>query len=176
MSSKPYRLNFVSSVNHGRLLVALFEGDTMRMAMLARPDFHMLIAGKYVIDPTPLTAAQVAAPPPNAHAPDTMPMMSGMPMPGGPPGAGPAGASGPASAPPAAAAPAGAGLTTASTYGALLANPKTKAVLAELAPEVVNNPQSQMGLDLAFKDLAQYEPSLTPDKLAQIDARLKQAQ
>jgi hypothetical protein len=175
MSSKPYRLNFVSSVNHGRLIVALFESDTMRMAMLARPDFHMLIAGKYVIDPTPLTAAQVAAPPPKAHDPDTMPMMSGMPMPGSPPGAAPPGA-GPAAAPPAAAAPAGGGLTTASTYGALLANPKTKAVLVALASEVVNNPQSQMGLDLVFRDLAQYEPSLTPEKLAQIDARLKQAQ
>ena len=32
----------------------LFEGDTQRMAMLARPDFHMLIAGKYVINPTPV--------------------------------------------------------------------------------------------------------------------------
>ena len=79
MSSVPYRLNFLSAVNHGRLIVALFEADTQRMAMLARPDFHVLIAGKYTIDPTPLTDAQVAAPPPNAHRPDTMPMMSGTP-------------------------------------------------------------------------------------------------
>jgi hypothetical protein len=46
MSKQPYRLNFVSSVNHGRPLVALFEADTLRMAMLARPDFHVLIAGR----------------------------------------------------------------------------------------------------------------------------------
>ena len=77
LSSKPYRLNFVSAVNHGRLLVALFEGDTYRMAMLARPDFHVLIAGKYSIDPIPLTDSQIAAPPPGANSPDTMPMMSG---------------------------------------------------------------------------------------------------
>jgi hypothetical protein len=81
MSSVPYRLTFASSVTHGRPLVALFEGDSQRMAMLARPDFHMLIAGKYLINPKPLTAAEVAAPPPNAHNPDTMPMMSGMPRP-----------------------------------------------------------------------------------------------
>jgi hypothetical protein len=67
-------------------------------------------------------------------------------------------------------------LTISSTYGALLDNPITKAVLLKLAAEVVNNPQSQMGRDLAFKDLAQYEPTLTPDKLQQIDAALTKAQ
>ena len=162
LSSKPYRLNFVSSVNHGRLLVALFEGDTLRMAMLARPDFHVLIAGKYTIDPTPLTAAEIAAPPPGANSPDTMPMMSGMPP--MPPQASPGTAA------------AGGKLTISSTYGELLGNPQTKAVLTQLAPEVVNNPQSQMGVGLPFKELAQFEPSLTPEKLAQIDTRLAQAQ
>jgi len=67
-------------------------------------------------------------------------------------------------------------LTISSTYGALLDNPITKAVLLKLAAEVVNNPQSNMGRDLAFKDLAQYEPTLTPDKLQQIDAALAKAQ
>jgi hypothetical protein len=67
-------------------------------------------------------------------------------------------------------------LTISSTYGALLDNPITKAVLLKLAPEVVNNPQSQMGRGLAFKDLAQYEPTLTADKLRQIDAALAKAQ
>jgi len=67
-------------------------------------------------------------------------------------------------------------LTIGSTYGALLDNPTTKAVLVKLAPEVVNNPQSQMGRELAFKDLAQFEPSLTPDKLKEIDAALAKAQ
>jgi hypothetical protein len=163
LSAQPYRLNFVSSVNHGRLLVALFEGDTLRMAMLARPDFHVLIAGKYTIDPKPLTTAQIAAPPPGADSPDTMPMKSGMPpaRPGAAAGS-PAAASG--------------ALTISSTYGELLGNPKTKAVLLELAPEVVNNPQSQMGLGLPFNALSQFEPTLTPEKLAQIDRRLAKAQ
>jgi hypothetical protein len=67
-------------------------------------------------------------------------------------------------------------LTTSSTYGALLDNPATKAVLVKFIPEVVNNPQSQMGRELALKDLAQYEPTLTPDKLQQIDAALAKAQ
>jgi hypothetical protein len=67
-------------------------------------------------------------------------------------------------------------LTISSTYGALLDNPVTKAILLKLAPEVVNNPQSQAGRELAFKDLAQYEPTLTPDKLQQIDAALAKAQ
>lgn len=83
LSSKPYRLDFTAPVNHGRPLVVLFESATQRMAMLTRPDFRMLIAGKYVIDPTPLTAEQITAPPPRANHPDTMPIMSGMPaMPG----------------------------------------------------------------------------------------------
>lgn len=54
LSQQPYRLTYASSVTHGRPLVVLFEGDTQRMAMLARPDFHMLIAGHYVIDPKPV--------------------------------------------------------------------------------------------------------------------------
>jgi len=83
LSGAPYRLNFVSSVTHGRPIVALFEGDTMRMAMLARPDFHVLIAGRYTINPVPLSAAEVAAPPPGADSPDTMPMRPGMAAPAG---------------------------------------------------------------------------------------------
>jgi hypothetical protein len=159
LTSKPYRLNFVSAVNHGRLLVALFEGDTYRMAMLARPDFHVLIAGKYTIDPTPLTDSQIAAPPLGANSPDTMPMMSGMPpMPG------------------TASSSSHGKLTVASPYGDLLDNPKTKGVLDRLAPEVVNNPQSQMGRGLPFKELSQFEPTLTPDKLSQIDVALAKAQ
>lgn len=67
-------------------------------------------------------------------------------------------------------------LSINSTYGDLLDNPVTKAVLVKLAPEVVNNPQSQMGRTLAFKDLAQFEPTLTPDKLKAIDAALAAAQ
>lgn len=54
LGQQPYRLTYASSVNHGRDLVVLFEGASNRMAMLARPDFHMLIAGHYVIDPKPV--------------------------------------------------------------------------------------------------------------------------
>ncbi|MBV9508647.1 MAG: hypothetical protein JO303_00015 [Caulobacteraceae bacterium] len=85
LSSKPYRLNFIAAVNHGRPLVAVFEADTQRMAMLARPDFHVLIAGRYAINPTPLTDAEVAAPPANAKSPDTMPMVAGLRKDGAPP-------------------------------------------------------------------------------------------
>ncbi len=41
------------------------------MAILSRPDFAVLIAGKYTIDPAPLTPRQIAAPPPHANRPDT---------------------------------------------------------------------------------------------------------
>lgn len=54
LSSVPYRLTYASSVFHGRPVVVLFEGDTRRMAILARPDFHVLIAGHYTIDPEPV--------------------------------------------------------------------------------------------------------------------------
>jgi len=76
MSSTPYKLTFAASVNHGSPIVVLFEGVNRRMAILSRPDFHMLIAGEYTIDPTPLTAEQIKAPPPNANSPDTMPILS----------------------------------------------------------------------------------------------------
>ncbi len=155
LSSKPYRLSFVASVNHGRPIVALFEADSWRMAMLARPDFHVLIAGKYSIDPTPLTPAQIAAPPPNAHSPDTMPMLT--------------------MAPPDRSQPGGK-LTIQSPYGALLDTPATKAVLVTLIPEVVNNPNSQMGRGMPLEALSQFEPTLTPQKLQEIEVALSHAQ
>jgi hypothetical protein len=74
-----YRLDLAAAVEHGRPLIALFESGEPRMAMLARPDFHVLIAGRYVIDPRPLTPQEVSAPPPGWDGPDIMPMMSGMP-------------------------------------------------------------------------------------------------
>jgi hypothetical protein len=81
LSSKPYRLNFVEPANHGSAIVIVFEGEDRRMAILSRPDFSVLIAGKYTIDPSPLTPAQIAAPPPHANSPGTMPILSGMPQP-----------------------------------------------------------------------------------------------
>jgi hypothetical protein len=49
LSSPPYRLDFASSVVHGTPIVIAFEALTLRMAILARPDFHPIIAGSYVI-------------------------------------------------------------------------------------------------------------------------------
>jgi hypothetical protein len=49
LSGQPYRLNFASSVVHGSPIVIAFEALTLRMAILARPDFHLVIAGSYVI-------------------------------------------------------------------------------------------------------------------------------
>ena len=79
LSIKPYKLDFVASVSHGQPLVVVFESSTQRMAILARPDFRMLIAGKYAISSTPLDRAEAAKPPRNANDPSTMPLKSGMP-------------------------------------------------------------------------------------------------
>jgi hypothetical protein len=79
LSRKPYTLDFVAPATHGQPLLVVFESATQRMAILARPDFHMLIAGKYSIDDTPLTGAAASAPPAKANDPSTMPMKSGMP-------------------------------------------------------------------------------------------------
>ncbi len=58
LSGQPYRLNFASSVVHGTPIVIAFEALTLRMAILARPDFHAVIAGSYVIH------APLSSPPP----------------------------------------------------------------------------------------------------------------
>jgi hypothetical protein len=49
LSSQPLRLNFAASVVHGTPILIAFEALTLRMAILARPDFHPIIAGSYVI-------------------------------------------------------------------------------------------------------------------------------
>jgi hypothetical protein len=81
LSSEPYKLDFVAAANHGQPLLVVFEGATQRMAILARPDFHMLIAGKYTINAKPIAAAAAAEPPAKANDPSTMPLRSGMPPP-----------------------------------------------------------------------------------------------
>jgi hypothetical protein len=81
LSSQPYKLDFIAPADHGRPLLVIFESANRRMAILARPDFHMLIAGKYTISAKPLTVAAAAEPPANANDPSTMPMRSGMPPP-----------------------------------------------------------------------------------------------
>jgi len=79
MSRQPYRLSFTAAVNHGGPILVLFEPGSRRMAIERRPDFHMLIAGVYRIDPHALSAAAVAAPPPDADSPDTMPIRHATP-------------------------------------------------------------------------------------------------
>jgi hypothetical protein len=81
LSSQPYKLDFIVAAEHGQPLLVVFESANQRMAILARPDFHMLIAGKYTISAKPLTAAEAAEPPAKANDPSTMPMRSGMPPP-----------------------------------------------------------------------------------------------
>ena len=73
LSSEPYKLDFIAAADHGRPLLVIFESANQRMAILARPDFHMLIAGKYTISAKPLTAAAAADPPAKASDPSTMP-------------------------------------------------------------------------------------------------------
>jgi hypothetical protein len=63
-------------------------------------------------------------------------------------------------------------VSTASTVGTLLDNPKAKAVLVANVPGVVSNPMIEQARSMAFKELSQFEPVLTPDMLAKIDADL----
>ena len=75
---------------------------------------------------------------------------------------------------PAAAAPAAAKkFSVESTVGDLLNNPAAKAVLVKYIPEVVADPNLQMGLELPLTGIVQYVPQLTPDMMAKIDADLK---
>lgn len=60
-----------------------------------------------------------------------------------------------------------------STVGELLDNPAAKAIFAKYLPDVVANPQLEMGRAMTLPDIVQYEPAITPDKLAAIDAELK---
>lgn len=75
----------------------------------------------------------------------------------------------PAPAAPAAAAPA---YSSATKIGVLLDNPATKAVLLQIIPDVVNNPQIDQGRDMQLLEIAQYVPTLTPAVYARIDAEL----
>jgi hypothetical protein len=72
-------------------------------------------------------------------------------------------------APAAAAAPA---YSSATKIGALLDNPATKAVLLQIIPDIVNNPQIEQGRDMQLLEIAQFVPTLTPAVYARIDAEL----
>jgi hypothetical protein len=77
-----------------------------------------------------------------------------------------------AQAPAPAKAEAGAKLSADSLVGDLIKDPDAKAVLTADIPEVVANPQLTMGYGMKLRDIAQFEPTLTPETLAKIDADL----
>jgi hypothetical protein len=80
----------------------------------------------------------------------------------------------PSARPPAAAARK---LTVDSLVKDLIANPKTDAVLKAQIPETRANEQfSTMGAELPLREIAQYDPALTPAKLKQIDDELAKVQ
>jgi len=82
----------------------------------------------------------------------------------------------PAGAPPAA-TPAAKKLTVDSNFGQLVDNPVTNAVLKKLAPALLTNKTFLgVGRDISLRAMAQYDESLTADKLKEIDAALAQAQ
>lgn len=75
---------------------------------------------------------------------------------------------------PATAAAAPAALNTADTpLGDLLDNPASKAVLQKHIPDMISNPQIEMGRSMSLKQLQNYAGDvLTDEKLAEIDAEL----
>jgi para-nitrobenzyl esterase len=73
---------------------------------------------------------------------------------------------------PAAPAPAYGVATT--TIGDLLDKPALRIIFAKHLPEIVANPQVELGRPLTLPEIVQYAPEIvTPDKLAAIDAELK---
>ena len=74
---------------------------------------------------------------------------------------------------PAPAAPASAPAYSSDTkIGVLLDNPATKAALLKIIPDVVNDPNIEMGRDVPLREIAQYVPTLTPEVYAKVDAEL----
>jgi len=58
--------------------------------------------------------------------------------------------------------------------GTLLDTPALLVIFKEHLPDIVSNPQVELGRDLTLPDIVQYAPELvTPEKLAAIDAELK---
>lgn len=82
-------------------------------------------------------------------------------------------------APPASPTPAVASTTPSGHYsaattdlGTMLDDPAAKAVLVKDIPTIVGNDQIDMARGMTLKDLQQYSPDLTDQKLAAIDADL----
>ncbi len=66
-------------------------------------------------------------------------------------------------------------LTSDSTIGEILDNPGAKAVFKKHLPEMADNPQIEQARTMTLKSLQQYAPTLTDDKLKEIDADLAKA-
>jgi hypothetical protein len=63
---------------------------------------------------------------------------------------------------------------TTTKIGALLDTPALLVIFKKYLPEIVANPQVELGRDLTLPDIVQYEPQIvTPEKLAAIDVELK---
>ncbi len=72
------------------------------------------------------------------------------------------------------AAPAPAYSVTTTTIGDLLDKPALRAIFNKHLPEIVANPQVELGRPLTLPEIVQYAPDVvTPEKLAAIDAELK---
>jgi hypothetical protein len=88
--------------------------------------------------------------------------------------AAPAWAQAPAPPAPAQAAAATSYSVTTTKIGTLLDTPALLVIFKKHLPEIVSNPQVELGRDLTLPDIVQYEPDVvTPEKLAAIDAELK---
>jgi para-nitrobenzyl esterase len=75
---------------------------------------------------------------------------------------------------PAAPAPAPAYSVATTTIGDLLDKPFLRAIFNKHLPEIVANPQVELGRPLTLPEIVQYAPDVvTPEKLAAIDAELK---
>jgi len=73
------------------------------------------------------------------------------------------------------AAPARPGYSVATTtIGTLLDTPALRVIFQKYLPEIVADPQVELGRALTLPDIVQYVPDkVTPEKLAAIDAELK---
>ena len=79
----------------------------------------------------------------------------------------------PVAMPSAAATTAGKYTTTDTQLGTMLDDPAAKAVLVEFLPDIVSNPQIDMGRGMTLKQMQGYAGDmLTDEKLAQIDIAL----
>jgi hypothetical protein len=63
-------------------------------------------------------------------------------------------------------------LSVNSTVAAILDDPAAKQVIAKHLPDIAGRPELEQAREMIFKDLQQYDASITNEKLAAIDADL----